>query len=98
VDCQQAIEADRDMLDPNKKKRVIEKFKTHATDTGSPQVQIALLTEEIKQLTEHLRTHKKDFSSRRGLIKMVGDRRRLMKYLKREDSKAYDELMAKLKI
>ncbi|MDQ7815352.1 MAG: 30S ribosomal protein S15 [Patescibacteria group bacterium] len=86
------------MLDPNKKKRVIEKFKTHATDTGSPQVQIALLTEEIKQLTEHLRTHKKDFSSRRGLIKMVGDRRRLMKYLKREDSKAYDELMAKLKI
>lgn len=98
MDCQQAIEADRDMLDPNKKKRVIEKFKTHATDTGSPQVQIALLTEEIKQLTEHLRTHKKDFSSRRGLIKMVGDRRRLMKYLKREDSKAYDELMAKLKI
>ena len=86
------------MLDANKKKRVIEKFKVHPTDTGSPQVQIAILTEEIKELTEHLRTHKKDFSSRRGLIKKVGERRRLMKYLKREDAKAYDELMAKLKV
>jgi len=86
------------MLDPNRKKRVIEKFKTHATDTGSPQVQIALLSEEIKELTEHLRTHKKDFSSRRGLIKKVSERRRLMKYLKREDAKAYDDLMSKLKI
>ena len=86
------------MLDANKKKRVIEKFKVHPTDTGSPQVQIAILTEEIKELTEHLRTHKKDFSSRRGLIKKVGERRRLMKYLKREDAKQYDELMAKLKV
>lgn len=86
------------MLDANKKKRVIEKFKVHPTDTGSPQVQIAILTEEIKELTEHLRSHKKDFSSRRGLIKKVGERRRLMKYLKREDAKAYDELMAKLKV
>ena len=86
------------MLDPNKKKRVIEKFKIHATDTGSPQVQIAILTEEIKELTEHLRGHKKDFSSRRGLIKKVGERRRLMKYLKREDAKSYDELMSKLKV
>ena len=86
------------MLDPNRKKRVIEKFKTHATDTGSPQVQIALLSEEIKELTDHLRTHKKDFSSRRGLIKKVSERRRLMKYLKREDSKSYDDLMSKLKI
>jgi len=86
------------MLDVNKKKRVIEKFKTHATDTGSPQVQIAILSEEIKDLTEHLRSHKKDFSSRRGLIKKVGERRRLMKYLKREDAKAYDDLMTKLKI
>jgi small subunit ribosomal protein S15 len=86
------------MLDGNKKKRIIDKFKTHPTDTGSPQVQIAILTEEIKELTEHLRGHKKDFSSRRGLIKKVGERRRLMKYLKREDPKAYDELMAKLKV
>lgn len=86
------------MLTPQKKQQVIAKFKTHATDTGSPQVQIAILTEEIKELTEHLRLHKKDFSSRRGLIKKVGERRRLMKYLKREDAKSYDELMAKLKI
>ena len=86
------------MLQADKKKRIIEKFKTHATDTGSPQVQIAILSEEIKELTEHLKTHKKDFSSRRGLIKKVGERRRLMKYLKRENQKAYDDLMAKLKI
>ena len=86
------------MLDPQKKKKIIEKFKTHATDTGSPQVQIAILTEEIKELTDHLKTHKKDVSSRRGLIKKVGERRRLMRYLKRTDAKAYDELMAKLKI
>lgn len=86
------------MLNPDKKKKIIEKFKTHATDTGSPQVQIAILTEEVKELTEHLKTHKKDFSSRRGLIKKVGERRRLMKYLKREDSKAYDDLMGKLKV
>lgn len=86
------------MLDPVKKKKIIDKFKTHATDTGSPQVQIAILTEEIRDLTDHLKTHKKDFSSRRGLIKKVGERRRLMKYLKRENQKEYDDLMAKLKI
>ncbi len=86
------------MLSPDKKKKIIEKFKVHATDTGSPQVQIAILTEEVKELTEHLRMHKKDFSSRRGLIKKVGERRRLMRYLKRTDAKQYDDLMAKLKI
>lgn len=86
------------MLTPDKKKKIIEKFKTHATDTGSPQVQIAILTAEVKDLTEHLKGHKKDFSSRRGLIKKVGERRRLMKYLKREDAKAYDDLMSKLKL
>ncbi len=86
------------MLDTSKKKRIIEKYKTHATDTGSPQVQIAILTEEVKDLTEHLKMHKKDFSSRKGLLKKVGERRRLMKYLKREDAKSYDELMAKLKV
>ena len=85
------------MLSPEKKKRVIEKFKTHPTDTGSPQVQIAILTEEIHELTDHLKSHKKDFSSRRGLIKKVSERRRQMKYLKREDAKAYDDLMGKLK-
>jgi small subunit ribosomal protein S15 len=86
------------MLQPDKKKKIIEKFRTHATDTGSPQVQIAILSEEMKELSEHLKMHKKDHSSRRGLIKKVGERRRLMKYLKREDAKAYDELAAKLKI
>lgn len=86
------------MLDAQKKKRIIEKYKTHETDTGSPQVQIAILTAEIKDLTEHLKTHKKDFSSRRGLIKKVSERRKLMKYLKREDAKAYDDLMANLKV
>ncbi len=86
------------MLTPDKKKKIIEKYRTHATDTGSPQVQIAILTEEVKELTEHLKMHKKDHSSRRGLIKKVGERRRLMKYLKREDGKGYDELMAKLKV
>jgi small subunit ribosomal protein S15 len=86
----------QNMLTPDKKKKVIEKYKMHATDTGSPQVQIAILTEEVKDLTEHLKTHKKDFSSRRGLIKKVSERRRLMKYLKREDAKAYDDLMAKM--
>ncbi len=86
------------MLTPEQKKKIIEKYKVHTTDTGSPQVQIALLTHEILDLSEHLKTHKKDFSSRRGLIKKVGERRRLMKYLKREDQKAYDELMSKLKV
>lgn len=84
------------MLDASLKQKVIQKFKTHATDTGSPQIQIALLTAEINELIKHLQTHKKDHSSRRGLIKKVGERRRQMKYLKREDAKAYDELMAKL--
>ena len=66
-----ALGSDKNMLDANKKKRVIEKYKTHPTDTGSPQVQIAILTEEVRDLTEHLRGHKKDFSSRRGLIKKL---------------------------
>ncbi len=86
------------MLDANQKKKLIEKYKTHANDTGSPQVQIALLTAEVNELIKHLQTHKKDHSSRRGLIKKVSERRRQMKYLKREDAKAYDELMSKLAI
>ena len=84
------------MLHPDKKKKIIEKFKTHATDTGSPQVQIAILSSEIEELNGHLQGHKKDNSSRRGLIKKVSERRRLMKYLKREDAKAYDELTGKM--
>ena len=86
------------MLNKKKKQNIIDKFKTHDKDTGSPQVQIAILTEEVKELTKHLRTHKKDFSSRRGLVKKVTERRRLMRYLRREDEKAYLDLVAALKI
>lgn len=86
------------MLDKATKEKVIAKFKTHEADTGSPQVQIAILTEEIRELTDHLRTHKKDFSSRRGLVKKVGERRRLLKYLERENLEAHTDLVAKLKL
>lgn len=86
------------MLDKKKKERIIAKYKTHASDTGSSQVQIAILTEEIKELTSHLKTHKKDFSSRRGLLKKVAERRRLLNYLSREDEKAYIKLVKDLKL
>jgi small subunit ribosomal protein S15 len=86
------------MLNKKKKEKIIEKFKTHDSDTGSSQVQIAILTEEIKELTKHLKTHKKDFSSRRGLLKKVAERRRLLNYLRREDEKAYLELAKSLKL
>jgi len=86
------------MLDKKAKQRIINRFKVHDTDTGSPQVQIAILTEEINQLTEHLKMHKHDYSSRRGLLRKVGERRRLLKYLQREDEKAFMELAAKLKL
>ncbi|MBN1778836.1 MAG: 30S ribosomal protein S15 [Candidatus Buchananbacteria bacterium] len=86
------------MLDKKKKEKLISKFKTHANDTGSAQVQIAILTEEIKELTKHLKTHKKDFSSRRGLLKKVAERRRLLTYLRREDQDGFDKLVKELKI
>mgnify|MGYP006424929807 CR=1 FL=1 len=86
------------MLTKKKKQNVINKFKTHESDTGSPQVQIAILTAEVQYLTQHLRQHKKDFSSRRGLIKMVTERRRLLKYLERENEKAYAKLVTDLKL
>lgn len=86
------------MLDKKTKQKIINKFKIHATDTGSSQVQIAILTEEIKQLTEHLKKHKHDHSSRRGLLKKVSERRRLLKYLQKEDAKAFDELAKILKL
>ena len=86
------------MLTKKEKDKIIEKYKTHASDTGSSEVQIAILTEEIKRLTEHLKDHKKDFSSRRGLLKKVGLRRRLLKYLEKEDNKSYENLIAKLKL
>ena len=88
----------RFMLEKELKEKIIEKFKTHPTDTGSPQVQIAILTEEIKQLISHLQKHKKDFSSRRGLLRKVSERRRLLKYLAREDKKAYEKLLEQLRL
>lgn len=84
------------MLNVKKKLKIIEKFRTHKSDTGSPQVQIAILTTEIEELTKHMRGHKKDFSSRRGLIKKVNERRRLLKYLEREDEKAFLKLKKEL--
>lgn len=86
------------MLDKKKKERIIAKYKTHDSDTGSSQVQIAILTEEVKELTKHLKDHKKDFSSRRGLLKKVAERRRLLNYLKREDEKGYDQIVKDLKL
>ena len=88
----------KNMLDKKAKERLIKKFRTHETDTGSSQVQIAILTEEIKELTEHLKKHKHDFSSRRGLLKKVGERRKLLKYLLKEDAAAFQTLADKLKL
>jgi small subunit ribosomal protein S15 len=85
-------------ITPEKKRDLIGDFKTHETDTGSPEVQIALLTERITNLTEHFKIHKKDHHSRRGLLKLVGQRRRLLNYLKRKDVTRYRELIARLGI
>ena len=75
---------------------VVDEFGTHATDTGSPEVQVALLTERINHLTEHLKVNKKDHHSRRGLLMMVGKRRRLLRYLHDQDVERYRSLIAKL--
>lgn len=83
-------------LSQKKKQELIETHRTDAKDTGSPEVQVAILTERINQLTEHLRSHKKDFHSRRGLLMMVGKRRRLLQYLAREDEQRYKGLIEKL--
>ncbi len=80
------------------KKEIIEKFKTHPTDTGSCEVQIALLTDRIKYLTDHFKKHKKDNHSRRGLLKLVGQRRRLLRYLQNKDIMKYRELIKELGI
>ena len=81
------------MLDKKKKQKIIEKFKTHKNDTGSSEVQIAILTEEVKELTKHLRENKKDFSSRRGLLAKVSLRHRLLRYLEREDEKRFNKIV-----
>ena len=88
----------KDMLDKKKKDRIIAKYKTHENDTGSPEVQIAILSSEIRDLTEHLKGHKKDFSSRRGLIKKVSQRRKLLHYLQRENTGSYEALIKSLHI
>ncbi len=78
------------------KQNIISQFKTHDGDTGSPEVQIALLTERINRLTEHLKEHPHDFHSRKGLLQMVGKRRRLLRYLMRKDEIRYKNLIEKL--
>lgn len=80
------------------KKETIAKFRIHQTDTGSPEIQIALLTQRINELTDHFKVHKKDHSSRRGLLKMVGQRRRLLDYLKRKNRSRYTKVIGELGI
>jgi len=86
------------MLDKKAKQRIINRFRVHESDTGSAQVQIAILTEEIKELTEHLKKHKHDHSSRRGLLRKVGERRRLLKYLQKDNEEAFKDVATKLKL
>lgn len=84
------------MLKTEDKQKIIKKYKLHDSDTGSTAVQIAILSEEIDQLQEHLKTHKKDNHSRRGLLKKVNNRRRLLSYLKKTDEAQYTKLIKKL--
>ncbi|HTJ83486.1 MAG TPA: 30S ribosomal protein S15 [Polyangiaceae bacterium] len=86
------------MLHPVQKSKLIEQFRQHDTDTGSPEVQIALLSERITQLTEHFKTHKKDHHSRRGLLKLVSQRRRQLDYLKKIDVERYRDVIGKLNL
>ena len=86
------------MISKDVKASIIEKYKRDVKDTGSPEVQIALLTQRINELTEHLKVHKKDNHSRRGLLKMVGKRRNLLNYLSKKDLNRYREIVEKLQI
>lgn len=86
------------MISHQEKKKLIEKYATHGKDTGSPEVQIAILTERINSLTEHLQQHAGDVHSRRGLIKLVGKRSKLLRYLRDNDAEKYNEITTKLKI
>ncbi len=85
-------------LHTEKKQELIQKFKTHESDTGSPEVQVSLLSERIAQMTEHFKTHAKDFHSRRGLLKMVSSRRRLLDYLRKTSEGRYKKLIGELQI
>ena len=84
------------MLTKDKKEKIIADYKTGEKDTGSPEVQIAILTTRINELTEHLKTHPKDHSSRRGLLKMVGTRSSLLKYIRKNDVKRYRAIISRL--
>jgi small subunit ribosomal protein S15 len=86
------------VLNKDRKTEVITTYRTHETDTGSPEVQVAILSERISYLTEHFKIHAKDHHSRRGLLKLVGHRRRLLDYLKGKDSERYAELIRRLGI
>jgi small subunit ribosomal protein S15 len=88
----------RRVLAREQKKSVIDRYQTHATDTGSPEVQIAIISERIGQLTDHFKAHQKDHGSRRGLLMLVSKRRRLLDYLKRYDSERYKTVIGKLGI
>lgn len=84
------------MIPAQRKSEIISEYRTHQTDTGSPEVQVALLTERIVELTEHFKTHKKDHHSRRGLLKLVSQRRRMLDYLRRFDPGRYQALIQRL--
>ncbi len=84
------------MLAKQEKEKIIGDFETHESDTGSPEVQIALLTTRINELTEHLKIHRKDHASRRGLLKMVGTRSALLKFVSKKDIKRYREIISRL--
>lgn len=86
------------MLPKEESTKIIEEYKTHNTDSGSPEVQVALITHRINQLSQHFETHKKDHHSRRGLLKLVGQRKRLLGYLKKTDVKRYETLIKKLNL
>jgi len=86
------------VLTPEGKKEIIDRFKLHIKDTGSPEVQVALLSNRINYLTDHFKIHKKDHHSRRGLLKLVGQRRKLLNYLKKSDVKRYQNIIKELGI
>lgn len=86
------------MLIPDEKQKIIKDFSKDGKNTGSPEVQVALLTERIKKLTEHLKTHKHDLHSKKGLISMISKRRRLLNYLQKKSEKRYKDLLKKLKL
>jgi small subunit ribosomal protein S15 len=86
------------LISKERKQEIVQKYQRDEKDTGSPEVQIAILTERISQLTDHLKEHKQDHSSRRGLLKMVGQRRKLLRYLENKDVERYRDLIAQLGI